>query len=172
MNDFWGPLFGFLFIFWPFILLVGALVWLVYYAIKNKKGPAPKRKDLINERSIKEKEETITNVACTDCGKLCDAAQMKKFQKYSLHSHTLGLVISRGDYVWTENVYWEEVIAGKKRKHSLSDKLPEAKVLCPSCADRFRREIKEKERKRTIIGIIVIIILIIIGIIIYAYFTH
>jgi hypothetical protein len=120
---------------------------------ENNKGYEQKRKGWVGEI-----------VACTDCSKKLDAAQMTTFQKYVITTVSPGPLIEM-----SEHRYWEEVIPGKKRKSSLSDKLPDMKVLCPSCAARFRYEIKQKERTRKILGIILIII---VGIIIFAYFMH
>jgi hypothetical protein len=98
-------------------------------------------------------------VVCTDCGKQFEAAQMTTFQKYEVFSYDS---LCGGSL----HNYWEEAIPGKKRKSSLSDKLPDMKVFCPSCADRFRFETKQKGRTRRILGII---FLIIVGIIIFVY---
>jgi hypothetical protein len=135
-------------------LLVGPTCFaFIIYIIFVKKISEQKRKDWVGEI-----------VACTDCSKQLDAAQMTAFQKYEFIDASAGL---EGGI--SQHRYWEEVIPGKKRKNPLSDKLPERKVLCPSCAARFRYEIKEKERARKILGFILIIIY---GIIIFAYFMH
>ena len=100
---------------------------------------------------MKEKKETMDYVECTDCGKQLPTAQMTTFQKYQVFSSD-----------WPSGSlrrYWEEVIPGKKRKKPLSDKLPEVKVLCPSCADRLRNEIKQEGTEFFFLGIILLIIL-------------
>jgi len=106
---------------------------------------------------MKDQEKTMDYVGCTDCGKQFEAAQMTTFQKYEVFSY---------DSLCCGSLhrYWEEVIPGKKRKSSLSDKLPDMKVLCPSCADRSRYETKQKGRTRRILGIILLV-----GLIIFAY---
>ena len=96
-------------------------------------------------------------VKCINCGKQFKVAQMTTFQKYEVFSYDS---LCGGSL----HNYWEEVIPGKKRKSSLSDKLPDMKVLCPSCADRFRYVSEKKGRTRNILGVILLV-----GLIIFAY---
>jgi len=81
-------------------------------------------------------------VGCTDCGKQLPAVQMRTFQKYEFIDASPGLMISI-----MERRYWEEVIPGKKRRDTRSDKLPEVKVLCPSCANRLKVDSANNARK-------------------------
>ena len=82
---------------------------------------APSKKDWVGK-----------NVSCTDCGKQFEATQMRTFQKYEFIDASAAFAISI-----MASSYWEEVIPGRIRTNPLSDKLPEKKVLCPSCAHRF-----------------------------------
>ncbi len=137
------------------IFSVGLII-VALYEIKQKKSPKLKTKDWIAERSLKGKGEARGYVACSDCGKQLDAAQMTTFQKY--RRVTLGY-----DAGWIGHD-WEEVIPGKKRRNSnspflhSSERLVEVKVLCPSCADRLRYKIKKKEQWWKIYTIIFLIL--------------
>lgn len=86
-----------------------------------KESKAPNKKDWVGK-----------NVSCTKCSKKLDASQMTTFQKYVATGVSFGLVD-----VISEHVYWEEVIPGRERTSPYSDKLPEKRVLCPTCAAQF-----------------------------------
>jgi hypothetical protein len=132
----------------PIVVIIPVVLMIVaHYERKQKKSPKLKTKDWIAERSLKGKGEARGYVACSDCGKQLDAAQMTTFQRYR--------VIALDGAAGGVARYWEEVIPGKKRNNRfihpvpLSKKLVEVKVLCPSCADRFRYKIEKKLKKTT-----------------------
>jgi hypothetical protein len=137
------------------IIPVGYII-IALYERKWKKSSKMKVTNWGTEKRLKGKVDANGNVACSDCGKLCDPDQMSAFGYWSSSYHSYDRL--GGGVLYGEVYGYEEIIPNKKTKHTYLF----VKDFCSSCANRLRTEVKIQKQEHAIIPIVIFIFILVI----------
>lgn len=132
-----------LFIFIPVLIIIPVgLIIIALYERKWKKSYKIKVTNRGTEKRLKGKVDANGNVACSDCGQLCDPNQMSALGYWS--SSYPSYDPSGGGVTCGEVYGYEEIVPDKKPKHTYLF----VKDFCPPCTDRLRAIQKTFEQEK------------------------